>query len=100
MDQILIDSDSNNHLKINKKEIIVIDDQDDDGEEKNGEAWLKDNQNTSKATIDGLPLMKTGYSLEVDMKFGWKPTITTPALPIPLVFDLRDDYFELVHMSI
>ena len=23
--------------------------------------------------LDSLPLMKSGYSLEADMKFGWKP---------------------------
>ena len=34
---------------------------------KNVKAWkeLRD--------LDSLPLMKSGYSLEADMKFGWKP---------------------------
>ena len=48
-----------------------------------------------KSKLDGLPLMKTGFSLAVDMKFGWKPSVGSIALPIPLVFDLRDEYFVL-----
>jgi hypothetical protein len=41
--------------------------------------------------------MKSGYSLEADMKFGWKPNIKGKVLPIPLVFDLEDEYFQLEH---
>ena len=41
--------------------------------------------------------MKSGYSLEADMKFGWKPNIKGKVLPIPLVFDLEDEYFQLDH---
>ena len=47
--------------------------------------------------MDSLPLMKSGYSLEADMKFGWKPTVKGKVLPIPLVFDMEDDYFDLDH---
>lgn len=47
--------------------------------------------------MDSLPLMKSGYSLEADMKFGWKPTVKGKVLPIPLVFDTEDDYFDLDH---
>jgi len=49
--------------------------------------------------MESLPLMKTGYSLEADMKFGWKPAVAGKVLPIPLAFDLQDDYFELDHFS-
>lgn len=31
------------------------------------------------------------------MKFGWKPTVKGKVLPIPLVFDAEDDYFDLEH---
>ena len=41
--------------------------------------------------------MKSGYSLEADMKFGWKPVVKGKVLPIPLVFDTEDDYFDLDH---
>jgi hypothetical protein len=41
--------------------------------------------------------MKSGYSLEADMKFGWKPNIKGKVLPIPLVFDLEDEYFQFDH---
>ena len=37
--------------------------------------------------LDSLPLIKSGYSLEADMKFGWKPRIKGKVLPIPLIFD-------------
>lgn len=49
------------------------------------------------AQMDSLPLMKSGYSLESDMKFGWKPTVKGKVLPIPLVFDSEDGYFDLEH---
>jgi len=42
--------------------------------------------------------MKSGYSLEADMKFGWKPTVKGKVLPIPLMFDTEDEYFELEHV--
>ena len=41
--------------------------------------------------------MKSGYSLEADMKFGWKPQVKGKILPIPLVFDSEDNYFDLDH---
>ena len=47
--------------------------------------------------LDSLPLMKSGYSLEADMKFGWKPRIKGKVLPIPLIFDVEDEYFTLDH---
>ena len=47
--------------------------------------------------LDSLPLMKSGYSLEADMKFGWKPRIKGKVLPIPLIFDVEDEYFTLEH---
>ena len=49
------------------------------------------------ADLDSLPLIKSGYSLEADMKFGWKPTVKGKVLPIPLVFDTEDGYFDLDH---
>jgi len=49
------------------------------------------------AELDSLPLIKSGYSLEADMKFGWKPTVKGKVLPIPLVFDTEDDFFDLDH---
>ena len=48
--------------------------------------------------LDSLPLMRSGYSLEADMKFGWKPTVKGKVLPIPLMFDTEDEYFELEHI--
>lgn len=45
--------------------------------------------------MDSLPLMKSGYSLEADMKFGWRPSIKGKVLPIPLVFDVEDEFFSL-----
>jgi hypothetical protein len=47
--------------------------------------------------LDSLPLMKSGYSLEADMKFGWKPQLKGKILPIPLVFDSEDHLFNLDH---
>jgi len=47
--------------------------------------------------LDSLPLMKSGYSLEADMKFGWKPRIKGKVMPIPLIFDVEDEYFSLDH---
>lgn len=47
--------------------------------------------------MDSLPLMKSGYSLEADMKFGWRPSIKGKVLPIPLVFDVEDEFFALDH---
>lgn len=47
--------------------------------------------------LDSLPLIKSGYSLEADMKFGWKPQIKGKVLPIPLIFDQEDEYFTLDH---
>ena len=49
------------------------------------------------ADLDSLPLMKSGYSLEADMKFGWKPQVKGKILPIPLVFDSEDHLFNLDH---
>jgi len=35
-----------------------------------------------------MPLAKKGtFSLEADMKFGWKPTESAQGTPIPLSFD-------------
>jgi len=51
------------------------------------------------ADLDGLPLMKSGYSLEADMKFGWKPTVKGKILPIPFVFDAEDHLFDLEHYA-
>ena len=48
--------------------------------------------------LDSLPLMKSGYSLEADMKFGWKPQVKGKILPIPLVFDSEDHLFDLDHI--
>lgn len=48
--------------------------------------------------LDSLPLMKSGYSIEADMKFGWKPRIKGKVMPIPLTYDLEDDYFTLDHV--
>ena len=42
--------------------------------------------------------MKSGYSLEADMKFGWKPQVKGKILPIPLVFDSEDHLFTLDHI--
>jgi hypothetical protein len=39
--------------------------------------------------------MKSGYSLVADMKFGWKPTVKVKALPIPLIFDREDEFFDI-----
>ena len=47
--------------------------------------------------LDSLPLMKSGYSLEADMKFGWKPRIKGKVLPIPLIFNVEDENFTLDH---
>ena len=47
--------------------------------------------------LDSLPLMKSGYSIEADMKFGWKPRIKGKVMPIPLTYDLEDDFFTLDH---
>lgn len=47
------------------------------------------------AELDSLPLMKSGYSLEADMKFGWKPQIKGKVLPIPLVFDIEDELIQI-----
>ena len=43
--------------------------------------------------------MKSGYSLEADMKFGWKPTVKGKILPIPFVFDTEDHFFNLDHFA-
>ena len=48
--------------------------------------------------LDSLPLMKSGYSIEADMKFGWKPRIKGKVMPIPLIYDQEDEYFMLDHM--
>jgi hypothetical protein len=48
--------------------------------------------------MDSLPLMKSGYSLEADMRLGWRPQIKGKVLPIPLVFDDEDEYFALDHV--
>ena len=48
--------------------------------------------------MDSLPLMKSGYSLESDMKFGWRPQFKGKVMPIPLVFDVEDEYFDLEHL--
>ena len=47
--------------------------------------------------MDSLPLMRSGYSLEADMRLGWRPQIKGKVLPIPLIFDEEDEYFELDH---
>lgn len=58
-----------------QKEIIIIN-EDGDHHENTVEAQNREQEpDATKKNIDGMPLMKTGYSLEVDMKFGWKPTI-------------------------
>ena len=49
--------------------------------------------------LDSLPLMKSGYSLEADMKFGWKPQVKGKILPIPFVFDSEDHLFDLPHFT-
>jgi hypothetical protein len=49
--------------------------------------------------LDSLPLMKSGYSIEADMKFGWKPVIKGKILPIPLLFDREDEFFNVDHYS-
>ena len=43
--------------------------------------------------------MKSGYSLEADMKFGWKPTVKAKVLPIPLIFDREDEYFNIEYLN-
>ena len=43
--------------------------------------------------------MKRGFDLEADMIFGWKPKLKTSNLPIPLIFDLQDQFFEMDHYS-
>ena len=43
--------------------------------------------------------MKRGYSLEADMKFGWKPQVKGKVLPIPFVFDSEDHLFNLPHYA-
>lgn len=48
--------------------------------------------------MDSLPLMKSGYSLEADMRLGWRPTIKGKVMPIPLIFDDEDCYFGLEHL--
>lgn len=47
--------------------------------------------------MDSLPLVRAGYSLEADMRLGWRPQIKGKVLPIPLVFDEEDEYFNLDH---
>lgn len=42
-----------------------------------------------------MPLVKSGYSLAPDMKFGWKPTPLEISVPIPLYFDHEEDYLDL-----
>lgn len=49
------------------------------------------------AELDSLPLVRSGYSIEADMKFGWKPTVKGKVLPIPFIFDSEDHYFDLEH---
>ena len=45
-----------------------------------------------------MPLTKkNGYSLEADMKFGWRPAVASKVPCIPLSFDQKDDMFELPH---
>jgi len=39
--------------------------------------------------LDSLPLMRSGYSIEADMRFGWRPNIKGKVMPIPLLFDLE-----------
>ena len=51
------------------------------------------------AELDSLPLVKSGYSIEADMKFGWKPTEKGKVLPIPFIFDSEDHYFDLEHFK-
>ena len=55
----------------------------------NGSGWK------AIAELDSLPLIKSGYSLEADMKFGWKPQVKGKILPIPLLFDTEDDFIDI-----
>ena len=43
--------------------------------------------------------MNNGYSIEADKKFSWKPVIKSKILPIPLLFDREDEFFNLDHYS-
>lgn len=49
--------------------------------------------------LDSLPLVKSGYSIEADMRFGWKPVVKGQVLPIPLIFDSEDHFFDLEHFA-
>ncbi len=42
-----------------------------------------------------MPLVKSGYSIDPDMKFGWKPTALEMSVPIPLYFDHEEDYLDI-----
>ena len=33
------------------------------------------------------------------MKFGWKPQVKGKILPIPLIFDMEDEFFNLDHLD-
>jgi hypothetical protein len=40
-------------------------------------------------TGNAMPLIKTGVSIQSDIKFGWRPKIDVTGAPIPLYYDFE-----------
>ena len=40
-------------------------------------------------TSNAMPLIKTGVSIQSDIKFGWRPKIDVTGAPIPLYYDFE-----------
>jgi hypothetical protein len=56
-----------------------------------------------------MPLIKTGVSIQSDIKFGWRPKIDVTGAPIPLYYDFEPfempfnqqtgEYYQAIYMG-